>query len=192
MSANTNNTPSTEGKAPENISNGTTATNTTSTTATTTATATEQIASGTTLATTTANGETAAPELDSAAAKIPDDYLKTGYFISEGKGRYTNPNLIDYAKVFGKALADSGTPASAMNRLVRTLKTASRLPYPAMVGTLKKAQAQAIDIEHRKKTGPLLREIINRNMEAIENEADYREFLSHARDIAIFLTDAQG
>lgn len=76
--------------------------------------------------------------------------------------------------------------------MARTLGEARKKPYPAMVGALKKVQVQAIGIEHRKKTGSLLREIVGRNMAAVKSEADYAACLDYFQDIAIYLRDAQG
>lgn len=194
MSATTNNTPSTEGKAPD-----TAVTNTTSTTATSTAT-TSTVTSGmtpviktqtSTPENNTQGAETAAPA-QNAAASLPADYLKGGYFRGEGKGRYTDPALIDHAAAIAKALAQSGVPANAVKKMARTLKTAARLPYEAQKGALKKLTPLVLDLEHKKKAPALLREVVERNQAAVENGADFAACLDHFRDIAIFLQAAQG
>ena len=151
----TNTTPSAEAKTP--------ATTVTNTTVPTTALAPEQIAKATSpvsAATTTtmapASGTTAAtpastPAADSTAATLPEGYLSGGYFHGEGKCRYTDPALVDQAAQIGKALAASNTPPTAINKMVKTLKTAARLPYPAQQGALKKLTPQVLDLEHKKK-----------------------------------------
>lgn len=211
MNKNTNN-PSTEGKAPDTAATtSTTATDTAaSTTATSTATAdtnatkataTEQNAKGTTPATdatattpanaTPADAEPAAPEQNTITATLSVDYLKGGYFRGEEKGRYTDPALIGQAERIGTALAQSGTPASAMNKMVKTLKASSRLPYEAQRGSLEKLTPQVLDLEHKKKAPALLREVVERNQAAVQNEADFKACLEHFQNIAIYLRAAK-
>lgn len=201
MENNMVNNPSTEGKAPENNTSGTTlastaTTSTTSTTATDTtkATATAQINSGTTPATIPANGETAAPEQNTNTATLSVDYLKGGYFRGEGKGRYKAPELEDYAEIIAKALAESGTPASAVKKMARTLKKVAgpRFPFPAKQAALKALKPQVLDLEHRKKAPALLRLVVERNQAAVENDADFSVCVEHIQHIAIYLADEQG
>lgn len=166
-----------------------TSTNTNTTPATTPATSTASTAA--TPATTTPSAETAAPA-QNAAASLPADYLTGGYFRGEGKKRYTDPALVGQAEAIGKALAQSGVPASAVKKMARTLKTAARLPYEAQKGALKKLTPLVLDLEHKKKAPALLREVVERNQAAVENGADFAACLDHFRDIAIFLQAAQG
>lgn len=132
-----------------------------------------------------------APATDSTAATFPEGYLSGGYFQGEGKGRYPDPDLVGQAEEIGKALAASNTPPAALNRMVRTLKAAARLPYPAQQGALKKLMPQVLDLENKKKVPPLLREVVERNQRAVQNEADFKACMSHIQDIAIYLTSAQ-
>lgn len=155
-------TPSTEVKAPATTTNSTTP-DTTSMTATT----------------------------GTIPATLPDGYLNNGYYQGESKGRYVDPALIDHAEAIGKALAESGVKPAAFNKMIKTLKTAARLPYVAQQGALKKLTPQVLDLEHRKKAPPLLRQLVERNQAAVQNEADYAACLDHLRDVAIYLTAAQ-
>lgn len=138
----------------------------------------------------TQGAETAAPA-QNAAATLPDNYLTGGYFRGEGKKRYTDPALVGQAEAIGKALAQSGVPANAVKKMFRTLKTAARLPYEAQQGALKKLTPQVLDLEHKKKAPPVLREIVERNQAAVQNEADFKACVDHFKDIAVYLTDAQ-
>lgn len=198
MESKTKKNPGTEGKTPENNTSGTAATSTTSTVATDTTkdTATEQNTKGTTpatdaTATTPADAEPAAPEQNTITAALSVDYLKGGYFRGEGKYRYTDPALVGQAERIGTALAQSGTPASAMNKMVKTLKASSRLPYEAQRGSLEKLTPQVLDLEHKKKAPALLREVVERNQAAVQNEADFKACLEHFQNIAIYLRAAK-
>lgn len=126
-----------------------------------------------------------------APAALPDGYLSEGYYQGEGKGRYVNPALIDQAEAIGKALAAGGVKPATLNKMVRVLKTAARFPYAAQQGALKKLTPQVLDLERKKKCPPLLREVIEHNQAAVQNEADYAACLDHFRDIGIYLTAAQ-
>lgn len=161
-SISTTNTTSTEGKVPATPSTST-APSTTSMTATT----------GTT------------------PAILPTDYLVGGYYRGEGKGRYVDPALIDQAEAIGTALAADGVKPAVLNRMIKTLKTAARLPYAAQQGALKKLSPQVLDLEHKKKAPPMLRELVERNQATVQNEADYAACLDHFRDIVVYLTVAQ-
>ena len=125
------------------------------------------------------------------AAALPDGYLSKGFYVGEGKSRYVDPALVDHAEAIGKTLAKTGVKPVALNRMVKTLKTAARLPYEAQQGAMKKLAPQVLDLEHRKKAPPLLRQLVERNQAAVQNEADYAAFLDHLRDISIYLADAQ-
>lgn len=165
-------------------------------TAATTAPAPEQIATATppAPATTTAPAigtatatPASTPAADSTAAMLPEGYLSGGYFQGEGKCRYPDPDLVGQAEEIGKTLAESNIPPAAFNRMVRTLKTAARLPYPAKQGALKKLTPQVLDLENKKKAPPLLREVVERNQRAVQNEADFAACLDHFKDIGIYL-----
>lgn len=134
---------------------------------------------------------TATPATDSTAATMLKGYLSGGYFQGEGKCRYPDPDLVGQAEAIAKELSASNTPPAALNRMVRTLKTAARLPYPAKQGALKKLTPQVLDLENKKKAPPLLREVVERNQAAVKNEADYAACLDHFKDIGIYLTAAQ-
>lgn len=182
--------------ADTNATKATAATDTTAPAATDTtkATATEQNAKGTTpatdaTATTPADAEPA--EQNTTTATLSVDYLKGGYYRGEGKGRYTDPALVGQAERIGTALAQSGTPASAMNKMVKTLKASSRLPYEAQWGSLEKLTPQVLDLEHKKKAPALLREVVERNQAAVQNEADFKACLEHFQNIAIYLRAAK-
>lgn len=193
----TTNNPSTEGKAPvKTATTDTSATKATAATEANKATAAEQNTNGTTpatdaIATTPADAEPAAPEQNTNTATLSVDYLKGGYFRGEGKGRYTDPALVGQAERIGTALAQSGTPASAMNKMVKTLKASSRLPYEAQRGSLEKLTPQVLDLEHKKKAPALLREVVERNQAAVQNEADFKACLEHFQNIAIYLRAAK-
>lgn len=124
-------------------------------------------------------------------AALPDGYLSKGFYVGENKGRYVDPALVDHAEAIGKALAETGVKPVVLNRMVKTLKTAARLPYEAQQGALKKLAPQVLDLEHKKKAPPMLRELVERNQAAVQNEADYAACLDHLRDVAIYLTAAQ-
>ena len=124
-------------------------------------------------------------------AALPDGYLSKGFYVGEGKGRYVDPALVDHAEAIGKTLAKTGVKPVALNRMVKTLKAAARLPYEAQQGALKKLAPQMLDLEHKKKAPPMLRELVERNQAAVQNEADYAACLDHLRDVAIYLTAAQ-
>lgn len=115
---------------------------------------------------------------------LPADYLTGGYRKGEGKESYPNPALIDHAEKIGEALAAGGVTPTAFNRMVRALKGAAKLPYDAQQGALKKLIPLALK---EKKTSHLLREVVERNRVAVQNEADFAACLDHFQDIAIFL-----
>lgn len=82
----------------------------------------EEIISETPASTTTS-------EVPPPPATIPCNYLAGGYYRGEGNGRYPNPALVDQAEVIGKALAAGGVTPTAINRMIRTLKDAKKLPF---------------------------------------------------------------
>lgn len=144
------------------------------------------------------------PAEEAAASSAPDtqtgkaetgalalDYLSGGYYKGEGKQSYPNPALVDQAETIGKSLAAGGVTATAFNRLMRTLKTAKNKPFDAQEGALKKVIPQVIDLENRKKAPPLLREVVERNREAVHSPADFAACLDHIQDIAVFLAASQ-
>ena len=118
-------------------------------------------------------------------------YLDNGYYLGAGKERYTDPVLVDQAEEIGKALAAGKVTPAAFNRLVRTLKAAEKLPFPAQRGAIKKLLPQVTDLENHKKAPPMLREIVERNRAAVQTEADFAACLDHFRDIAIYLAAAK-
>lgn len=120
-----------------------------------------------------------------AVGTLPADYLRDGYYQGEGKNRYPDPALVDDAEAIGRALAGCGITPTAFNRMVKTLKSAKKLPYEAQEGAMKKLLPQAI-----KEKKPLLREVVERNRAAVQNEADFSACLSHLQDMAIFLAAA--
>lgn len=124
-------------------------------------------------------------ETDTGA--LAPDYLSEGYYKGEGKSRYPNPSLVDHAEGIGKSLAAGGVTATVFNRLLRTLKAAKNKPFEAQEGALKKLIVQVIDLENRKKAPLLLREIVERNREAVHSPADFVACLDHFRDIYIYL-----
>lgn len=126
-----------------------------------------------------------------SAAALPDRYLSEGFYVGEGKGRYVDPALVDHAEAIGAALAASGVKPAAFNRMIKTLKTAAKLPYSAQQGALKKLAPIVLDLEHKKKCPPMLRQMVERNQAAVQNEADFTACLDHLRDVAIYLTAAQ-
>lgn len=145
----------------------------------------------------TEDGSTTTPEATATAepTEAPSsplaDYLAGGYYKGEGKNRYLTPNLVDQAEEIGKALAAGGVSATAFNRMLRTLKEARRKPYEAQEGALKKLMPQVLDLERKKKAPPLLRELVERNREAVKDEADFAACLDHLRDIGVFLAAEQ-
>ena len=129
-------------------------------------------------ATTPAEASVTAEDVTSTAAtptagNIPAEYLRGGYYVGEGKGRYPDPVLVDQAEEIGKSLAAGGVTATAFNRLLRTLKTA--------------IVPQVLDLERKKKAPPLLREIVERNRAAVKDKDDFAACLDHFQDIGIFL-----
>lgn len=141
------------------------------------------------LATNSSTPDTQTNETDTGA--FASDYLSEGYYKGEGKSRYPNPVLVDQAETIGKSLAAGGVTATAFNRLLRTLKTAKNKPFDAQKGALKKLIPQVIDLENKKKAPPLLREIVEHNRTAVQNEADFAACLDHIQDIAVFLAASQ-
>lgn len=138
------------------------------------------------------NGSAAtAAEQATNAVTLPADYLAGGYFKGEGKDRYPDPALVDYAESIAQVLTESKTPPSAINKMVRTLKSAARLPYEAQQGALKKLTPQVLDLERKKKAPALLRFVVERNTAAVRNAADFAACLDHFKDIAIYLAAAQ-
>lgn len=127
----------------------------------------------------------------SAIDNLVPDYLSGGYHKGNEKARYIDPALVDQAEVIGKALAANGVRSTTLNKMVRTLKAAKRLPYEAQEGALKKLIPQVIDLENKKKAPLLLREIVERNRTEVQNAADFVACLDHFKDIATFLAAAQ-
>lgn len=137
----------------------------------------EEIISETPASTTTS-------EVPPPPATIPCNYLAGGYYRGEGNGRYPNPALVDQAEIIGKALAAGGVTPTAINRMIRTLKDAKKLPFDAQQGALKKLIPLALK---EKKTSHLLREVVEHNRAAVKNEADFAACIDHFKDISIFL-----
>lgn len=153
---------------------------------------TAEIGSKTPESTTPAEASVTAEDVTSTAAtptagNIPAEYLRGGYYVGEGKGRYPDPVLVDQAEEIGKSLAAGGVTATAFNRLLRTLKTAKNKPFEAQAGALKKIVPQVLDLERKKKAPPLLREIVERNRAAVKDKDDFAACLDHFQDIGIFL-----
>ena len=130
----------------------------------------------------------AATPATASGSNTPADYLRDGYFKSEGQNQYPNPDLVDHAEAIGKALAAGGVTPTAFNRMVKTLKDAKKLPLPGQQGALKKLLPLALK---EKKAPPLLREVVERNRAAVETETDYAACLEHFQHVAIFLAAAQ-
>lgn len=137
--------------------------------------------------TTSTKTKTAKETTEDATGELALDYLAGGYYKGEGKSRYPNPVLVDQAETIGKNLAAGGVTATVFNRLLRTLKAAKNKPFEAQEGALKKLIVQVIDLENRKKAPLLLREIAERNREAVHSPADFVACLDHFRDIYIYL-----
>ena len=131
-----------------------------------------------------------APTPGNGADTALRDYLRDGYYKGEGKGRYKNPALVDHAEIIGAELAAGGVTRAAFNRMVKTLKSAAKLPYEAQQGALKKLIPQVLKEEGKKKAPALLREIVERNMGEVKCEADFAACLDHFSDIAVFLAAA--
>lgn len=127
----------------------------------------------------------------SAIDNLVPDYLSGGYHKGNEKARYIDPALVDQAEVIGKALAANGVRSTTLNKMVRTLKVAKRLPYEAQEGALKKLMPQILGLEQKKKSPVLLREVVERNRTAVQNEADFAACLDHIQDIAVFLAASQ-
>lgn len=132
-----------------------------------------------------------APEISEVPSSPLTDYLSEGYYKGEGKNRYPDPALVDQAEAIGKSLAAGGVTATAFNRMLRTLKTAKKLPFDAQQGAMKKLLPQVMDLERKKKAPPLLREVVECNRAAVKNEADFAACLDHLRDIGVFLAVEQ-
>lgn len=122
-----------------------------------------------------------------AVGTLPADYLRGGYYRGEGKSQYLDPALVDHAEAIGTGLAAGGVTPTAFNRMVKVLKGAAKLPLPGQLGALKKLLPLALK---EKKAPPLLREVVERNRAAVQNEADFAACLDHFQDVAIFLAAA--
>lgn len=133
--------------------------------------------------TATPDNSTPAP----AVGTLPADYLRGGYYRGEGKSQYLDPALVDHAEAIGTGLAAGGVTPTAFNRMVKVLKGAAKLPLPGQLGALKKLLPLALK---EKKAPPLLREVVERNRAAVQNEADFAACLDHFQDVAIFLAAA--
>lgn len=159
----------------------------------------EQTTSKATPAIPTANTATNTSEATPSATKLPAtttalspdtadywrDYLANGFCKGEGKGRYPDPALVDYAEVIGKGLAAGGVTPTAFNRMVKTLKDAKKLSFDAQQGALKRLMPLVLK---EKKAPPLLREVVERNKEAVQTEADFAVCLEHFQHIATYLS----
>ncbi len=121
-----------------------------------------------------------------AVGTLPADYLRNGYFKGEGQNRYMDPALIDQEEQIAAQLAADGVTVTAINRMVKTLKDAKKLPFEGQRGAIKKLLPLAL-----KEKKPLLRELVEKNRAAVQTEADFAACLEHFQEVAIFLAAAQ-
>lgn len=75
---------------------------------------------------------------------------------------------------------------TAINRMVKTLKDAKKLPFEGQQGAIKKLLPLAL-----KEKNPLLRELVEKNRAAVRTSEDYTACLEHFQDVAIFLAAAK-
>lgn len=175
-----NNTPSTEGKAPEIITNGTTpATSTTSTTPATTP-ATEQIASGTTLASTTQT-TTTATAIPATPASLPQNYCAGGSLTdAEGiiRPEYIGASAEALAKALRPLTATAFNAAFLKNgKDLRKKKTA----YAAQKNYVLSLSTQAKKLVYRKRdpAPAVLVEMIEAASATVKDPATFEALYMH-------------
>lgn len=75
----------------------------------------------------------------------------------------------------------------------RTLRKVAgpRFPFPAKQAALKALKPVVLDLEHKKKAPPMLREVVEKNQKMVADDADFSVCAEHFEHIAIYLRDAQ-
>lgn len=124
------------------------------------------------------------------APGLPDGYLSGGYYATTDKGdRYLRPELVgSQARQLAAAL-DPLRP-SDFNALLREMKKAKKktLPFEARQTAAAEMLPKALTLVRRKKAPALLVKLIQANLEAIKNDADWSAYYRHLEAIGGYLS----
>ena len=125
-----------------------------------------------------------------AAPGLPDGYLSGGYYATTDKGdEYLRPEFVDTQ---ARQIAASLAPLrpSDFNALLREMKRAKKktLPFEARQTAAAEMFPKALALVRRKKAPALLAELIQANLDAIKNDADWTAYYRHLEAIGGYLS----
>ena len=124
------------------------------------------------------------------APGLPDGYLSGGYYATTDKGdKYLRPEFVgSQARQLAAAL-DPLRP-SDFNALLREMKKAKKktLPFEARQTAAAEMLPKALTLVRRKKAPALLVKLIQANLEAIKNDADWSAYYRHLEAIGGYLS----
>ena len=113
---------------------------------------------------------------------LPDGYLSGGYYATTDKGdKYLRPEI---------AAALAPLRPSDFNALLREMKKAKKktLPFEARQTAAAEMFPKALALVRRKKAPALLAELIQTNLNAIKNDADWSAYYRHLEAIGGYLS----
>lgn len=141
-----------------------------------------------------AEAKTAKETTEDMTGALALDYLSGGYYKGEGKASYPDPALVgETAKRLAQELAQGGLKQTAFNPILRELKKANKktLPLEAKQGALSGALITAKQLVQRHRASSLLVDVLKRNREAVQSDADYAAAVKHLTAVGVYLGDYQ-
>ena len=123
-----------------------------------------------------------------AAPGLPDGYLSGGYYATTDKGdKYLRPEFVgSQAQQIAAALAP--LRPSDFNALLREMKKAKKKTLEARQTAAAEMFPKALALVRRKKAPALLAELIQTNLNAIKNDADWSAYYRHLEAIGGYLS----
>ena len=124
------------------------------------------------------------------APGLPDGYLSGGYYATTDKGdKYLRPEFVGSQAQEIAAALDPLRP-SDFNALLREMKKAKKktLPFEARQTAAAEMFPKALALVRRKKAPALLAELIQTNLNAIKNDADWSAYYRHLEAIGGYLS----
>ena len=133
---------------------------------------------------------TSTTQRDNTPVYLPAAYLSSGYYATTDKGtKYLRPEFVGkYAEIMATLLADM--KATDFGNLIREMKRSKKktLPFEARQTAAAEMFPKALALVRRKKAPALLAELIQTNLNAIKNDADWSAYYRHLEAIGGYLS----
>lgn len=130
------------------------------------------------------------PPSNTRGPGLPDGYLSGGYYATTDKGdKYLRPEFVgSQAQQIAAALAP--LRPSDFTALLREMKKAKKktLPFEARQTAAAEMFPKALALVRRKKAPALLAELIQTNLNAIKDDADWSAYYRHLEAIGGYLS----